>query len=44
MLGATLSRRSVKSALDESGLPEPLARCLRSIDRALAALGNGPSV
>ncbi|MYD98540.1 MAG: ATP-dependent DNA helicase [Gammaproteobacteria bacterium] len=43
MLGATLSRRSVKSALDESGLPEPLARCLRSIDRALAALGSASS-
>lgn len=43
MLGATLSRRSVKSALEESGLSEPLTRCLRSIDRALAALGSASS-
>ena len=43
MLGATLSRRSLKSALDESGLPERLVRCLRSIDRALAALGSASS-
>ena len=41
MLGSSLSRRAVKAALAESGLPEPLARGLRSVDRALAAVGRG---
>jgi len=40
MLGSTLARRSVKAALAEPGVPEPLARRLRSVDRALAAVGN----
>ena len=41
MLGSSLSCRAVKAALAESGLPEPLARGLRSVDRALAAIGRG---
>ena len=43
MLGSALSRLSVKSALVEPGLPDPLVRRLRSIDRALAALGGAQS-
>lgn len=38
MLGSSLSRQGMKAALAESGVPEPLARCLRSVDRALAAI------
>lgn len=38
MLGSSLSRHAMKAALAESGVPEPLARCLRSVDRALAAI------
>ena len=41
MLGSSLSRRTVKVALAEPGVPEPLARGLRSVDRALAAIGRG---
>ena len=41
MLGSSLSRRAVKTALAESRVPEPLARGLRSVDRALAAIGRG---
>ena len=41
MLGSSLSRRAVKAALAEHGLSEPLARGLRSVDRALAAAGRG---
>lgn len=40
MLGSNLSRRAVRAALAESGVPETLARCLRSVDRALAAIGR----
>jgi len=40
MLGSSLSRRTVKAALAEHGVPEPLARSLRSADRALAAIGR----
>ena len=41
MLGARLSRGSVKAALAESGLPATLAKGLRSLDRAFAAIGRG---
>ena len=40
MLGSSLSRRTVKAALAEHRVPEPLARGLRSADRALAAIGR----
>ncbi|MCY3620458.1 MAG: ATP-dependent DNA helicase [Gammaproteobacteria bacterium] len=40
MLGSSLSRRAMKAALAESGVPEPLARRVRSVDRALAAIGR----
>lgn len=43
MLGSSLSRRTMKAALAESGVPEPLARGLRSVDRALAAIASGSS-
>lgn len=43
MLGSGLSRRAMKASLAESGVPEPLARGLRSVDRALAALVTGSS-
>lgn len=43
MLGSSLSRPAMRAALAESGVPEPLARCLRSVDRALAAIGSGSS-
>ena len=41
MLGSTLERRSVRSALREEGIPAPIAKCLRSIDRALGAAAGG---
>ncbi len=41
MLGSSLSRRAVKAALAESAVPERLAQGLRSVDRALAAIGTG---
>ena len=37
MLGSRLSRRKVKGALAESGLPAPLFKGLQSVDRALGA-------
>ena len=37
MLSSRLSRRMVKGALAESGLPAPLTKGLRSVDRALGA-------
>ncbi|MXY57038.1 MAG: hypothetical protein F4029_05325 [Gammaproteobacteria bacterium] len=40
MLGSCFHRRSVKAALKESGVPEPLARGFRAIDRAFAGLGS----
>ena len=40
MLGSNLSRRAVKAASAEPGVPEPLARGLRSVDWALAAIGR----
>ena len=40
MLGSSLSRRAMKAALAESGVPGTLGRCLRSVDRALAAIGR----
>ena len=43
MLGSSISRRAVKAALAESGVPEPLARGVRSVDRALAAIDCGSS-
>lgn len=43
MLGSSLSRLVVRAALAEPGVPEPLARCLRSVDRALAAIARGSS-
>ncbi|MDE0190190.1 MAG: ATP-dependent DNA helicase [Gammaproteobacteria bacterium] len=40
MLGSSLARRAMKEALAESGMPEPLAQGVRSVDRALAAIGR----
>ena len=40
MLGSSLSRATVKAALAESGLPSPLAKGFRSVNRALAAIGR----
>ena len=40
MLSVTLSRAAVKAALHEPALPTMVARRYRSVDRALAALGN----
>ena len=43
MLGSRLTRRTVQAALAEAGLPAPLAKGLRSVDRALAAIaGEAP--
>ena len=43
MLGSRLTRRAVKAALAESGLPGPLAKAFRSVDRALAAISRDAS-
>ena len=43
MLGSRLSRRKVKGALAESGLPASLTKGLRSVDRALAVIGRDAS-
>ena len=40
MLGSRLSRRTVKAALAESGLPAALAKGFRSVDRALISIGR----
>ena len=43
MLGSRLSRLGFKAALAEQGLPGPVAKGLRSVERALGALGQGTS-
>ena len=43
MLGSRLSRLGFKAALAEHGLPEPVAKGMRSVDRALGALGQDTS-
>ena len=43
MLGMCLDRAVVKAALAEQGLPAPLAKGLRSVDRALADIAKGAS-
>ena len=43
MLSSVISRRALKSALAEPGLPGLLAKGLRSVDRALAAAGRAPT-
>ena len=43
MLGSRLSRLGFKAALAEHGVPEPVAKVMRSVDRALGALGQDTS-
>ena len=43
MLGMCLDRAVVKAALAEQGLPAPLAKGLRSVERALANIAKGAS-
>lgn len=43
MLGSTLAKTTVQAARAEPGLAAPLAKGLRSVDRALAAVGRGVS-